>query len=45
MQHRANQWQAEVDWTMQLREQLVSRIENETSSTLQPRRQANVAEE
>ena len=32
MQHRAQQWQAEVDWTMQLREKMVARIENETSS-------------
>jgi DNA-binding PadR family transcriptional regulator len=46
MQHRANQWQAEVDWTMQLREKLVARIENKTSSgELQPHGQANVAEE
>jgi len=30
---------------MQLREKLVSRIENETSSQLQPRGQGNIAEE
>lgn len=28
MQHRAQQWQAEVNWTAQLREKLVPQIEN-----------------
>ncbi|MBV9230671.1 MAG: PadR family transcriptional regulator [Chloroflexi bacterium] len=31
MRHRAELWQAEVDWTMQLREELVSRTESEKS--------------
>jgi DNA-binding PadR family transcriptional regulator len=31
MHHRIDQWQAEVDWTMQLREKLVAKIENEKS--------------
>jgi DNA-binding PadR family transcriptional regulator len=32
MQHRSEQWQAEVDWTMRLREQLVAQIEHAPSS-------------
>jgi DNA-binding PadR family transcriptional regulator len=31
MHHRVDQWQAEVDWTTQLREKLVSQAENEKS--------------
>lgn len=31
MHHRIDQWQAEVDWTMQLREKLVVMVENEKS--------------
>jgi len=35
MQHHAEMWQAEVDWTMRLREKLVSLVENGKSSELQ----------
>jgi DNA-binding PadR family transcriptional regulator len=31
MNHRIEQWQAEVDWTMKLREKLVALVENEKS--------------
>jgi len=31
MNHRIEQWQAEVDWTMKLREKLVAMVENEKS--------------
>ena len=42
MQHRAELWQVEVDWTMRLREKLVSLVENEKSSALQPHDKGNI---